>query len=67
MTLLLNNVNYMLNSKLYCALGYACNNNCLICIVDSKKKAKANLQTAEIIDYLKILDTNPQIKKELDL
>ncbi len=52
----------MLNSKLYCALGYACNNNCLICVVDSEKKAKANLQTVEIINYLKILDTNPEIK-----
>lgn len=52
----------MASSRLYCALGYACNNNCLICVVDSEKKARANLDTAEIINYLKVLDTNPHIK-----
>lgn len=56
-------VNCMANSRLYCALGYACNNNCLLCVVDSKKKANANLATEDIVNYLKVLDIETDIKK----
>lgn len=50
------------SSKLYCALGYACNNNCLMCVVDSEKKFQKNLTTAETISYFGVLENNPDVR-----
>lgn len=48
-----------MNNKLYCALGYACNSNCRICVVDSKVRESQNLSTDEVIQFFKMtLDKN---------
>ena len=36
-------------TRSYCALGYRCNNNCLICIVDAYANRHKNMTTKEII------------------
>ena len=36
-------------TRSYCALGYRCNNNCLICVVDAYANRHKNMTTKEII------------------
>jgi len=37
--------------RVYCALGYQCNNRCLICAVDSETNRNRNISTEELCRY----------------
>ena len=36
-------------TKLYCAMGYQCNNNCLICVVNAFKNRHKNMTTQQVL------------------
>ncbi len=50
-------------NKLYLALDYACNNNCLFCVVDSRAKKNLSLSTYKIIAFLDALNATGEMKK----
>lgn len=39
-------------NRVYCAFGYACNNNCLVCAVDAKAHAMEEVPTDEVIRFI---------------
>ena len=42
----------MKKKRIYCALGYRCNNNCLVCAVDSLTKQDKNVSSKELFIFL---------------
>ncbi|RLG15001.1 MAG: hypothetical protein DRN66_00570 [Candidatus Nanohalarchaeota archaeon] len=49
-------------TKSYCALGYRCNNNCLICVVDAAFNKDKNMTTKQVLEfYDKELEKNKNI------
>ncbi|MCK5473786.1 MAG: 4Fe-4S cluster-binding domain-containing protein [Candidatus Aenigmarchaeota archaeon] len=51
--------------RIYCALGYKCNNNCLICAVDSATKQDKNISTQEICNFLDNFSGKHEIEFEI--
>lgn len=45
----------MMPKRIYCVLGYACNNNCLLCAVDAEKKKNLSIGKKEIFGLLERL------------
>ncbi len=49
-------------TKCYCALGYRCNNNCLICVVDAHSNRNKNMTKKEVLDFF-----NNRLEKNKDI
>lgn len=57
-------MSFMANRRIYCAMGYECNNKCLFCAVDSEANQPRRLSNIEIARFLDRLKGMKNIEVE---
>ena len=55
----------VIKKRIYCALGYKCNNNCLFCAVDSVSKSLENSSTEELFSFFDTFENKKNIEFEI--
>ena len=50
-------------TKLYCAAGYKCNNNCLICVVDAFSNQHKNMTTKQVLQLFEKIKQEKHLRE----
>lgn len=53
------------DGKIYFGLGYSCNNDCLLCVADSRRNPAGNLSTRDLLDYIRRLKRMKNVLLEI--
>lgn len=51
--------------KIYFGLGYSCNNDCMLCVADSRNNPAGDLPTRDILDYINRLKCSKRVFLEI--